>query len=115
MNAKYFIDDKLENLDGDSQVKILYTADHNKEYGFDFLYEKGIIRIDNMKELEKCIFAEYTMNEMREIIRYTLYNVLKKGDIYVSHTAYTNKEREKKVNIYISELESEPDFLALCQ
>ena len=48
------IDDKIENLiNGD--IKLLYTAYHNKNISKEELEEKGIIRVNNWLEIEKIL------------------------------------------------------------
>lgn len=53
------IDDKIENLiNGD--IKLLFTAYHNKNIKEEELKEKGIIRVNNWLEIEKLL-----LNKMR--------------------------------------------------
>lgn len=51
------IDDKIENLiNGD--IKLLYTAYHNKNISKEELEEKGIVRVNNWLEIEKLLLKE---------------------------------------------------------
>lgn len=49
------IDDKLSNLKGKSEVKLLFTAYHNKEITDEELSENGVIRVDGWKDIEKIL------------------------------------------------------------
>lgn len=48
------IDDKISNLDN-AEMKLLYTAYHNKTISDAELKEKGIIRVYNWKDIENIL------------------------------------------------------------
>jgi len=54
INFDIRIDDKVENLNG-SNVKLLFTAWHNKNMGDNELKEKNIIRVNTWKEIEDIL------------------------------------------------------------
>lgn len=49
------IDDKLENLQGDVETSILFTAYHNRDIEEQTLEKEGVIRANNWKEIEKIL------------------------------------------------------------
>ena len=49
------IDDKLSNLKGDAEIKMLFTAYHNKTITDEELKQKGAIRVNGWKEIEKIL------------------------------------------------------------
>lgn len=49
------IDDKLSNLEGKAETKLLFTAYHNKKITQEELEKNGIIRVNNWKEIEKIL------------------------------------------------------------
>lgn len=49
------IDDKLSNLEGKAETKILFTAYHNKEITDDMLKQKRVQRVNSWKEIEKIL------------------------------------------------------------
>lgn len=51
INAEIKIDDKISNLEGDAELKLLITAYHNKEISDDELKEKNIIRVNNWNDI----------------------------------------------------------------
>lgn len=51
------IDDKLENLGTDDEVKILFDAWHNRDYSDKELNKKGIIRVKNWLDIEKILLG----------------------------------------------------------
>lgn len=53
--ADLLIDDRVENLTGDYKFKLLYTCFHNKNISDKELKEKGIVRVNNWKEIEKFV------------------------------------------------------------
>ncbi len=57
VKANIRIDDKLENLEGDGEIKLLYSAYHNREYTDVFLKEKGVRRVSSWKEIEKILLS----------------------------------------------------------
>lgn len=52
------IDDRLKNLEGSVNKKILFTAYHNKNISDNELKEKGIIRVDNWNEITKILLED---------------------------------------------------------
>ena len=46
------IDDKLENLEG-AEIKLLYTAYHNKNISDEELKRCGVIRVDNWLDIKR--------------------------------------------------------------
>lgn len=54
LNCEIKIDDKIENLNG-AEIKILYTAYHNKDINDDELKEKGIIRANNWLDIKNIL------------------------------------------------------------
>lgn len=51
------IDDKLENIE-DADIKLLFTAWHNRDLDDVYLKEKGVIRVNNWKDIEKYFFQK---------------------------------------------------------
>lgn len=49
------IDDKLSNLKGNAETKLLFTAYHNKELTEEELKQNGVIRVNGWKEIEKLL------------------------------------------------------------
>lgn len=49
------IDDRLNNLEGPTKLKLLFTAYHNKDIKEETLKEKEVIRVNNWQEVEKQI------------------------------------------------------------
>jgi len=49
------IDDKLSNLKGKAETKLLFTAHHNKEITDKELKKEGAIRANNWKDIEKIL------------------------------------------------------------
>lgn len=49
------IDDKLSNLQGKAETKLLFTAYHNKTISEDELNKNGAIRVNGWKEIEKIL------------------------------------------------------------
>lgn len=49
------IDDKLSNLGGKAETKLLFTAFHNKNLTKEELRKNGIIRVNNWEEIEKIL------------------------------------------------------------
>lgn len=52
------IDDKIENI-MDADIKILYTAYHNKNISEEELKEKNIIRVNNWKDVYEVLKNEF--------------------------------------------------------
>lgn len=55
INCDIKIDDKLSNLDGIAETKMLFTAYHNKTITKEELNKKGVIRVNSWKEIEKIL------------------------------------------------------------
>lgn len=55
INCDIKIDDKLSNLSGNAQIKMLFTAYHNKELTSEELKENGVIRVNGWKDIEKIL------------------------------------------------------------
>ena len=51
INAEIKIDDKVANLDGAAEVKLLITAYHNKNISDEELKQKNIIRVNNWDDI----------------------------------------------------------------
>ena len=49
------IDDRIENLTGKSETKLLFTAYHNKKIEKSTLTDNNIIRVNNWKEIKKLL------------------------------------------------------------
>ena len=54
MNFDVRIDDRLNNLAG-ADVKLLFSAWHNKNYSDTELKENNVIRVNNWKDVEKIL------------------------------------------------------------
>jgi len=50
------IDDNLKNLEG-AEIKLLFTAYHNKEYSDEYLKENGIIRVNSWLDVKKILLG----------------------------------------------------------
>jgi len=57
VKADIQIDDRLNNLMGDVELKLLYTAHHNKNISKEELDKYGVVRVNNWDEVEKKIFG----------------------------------------------------------
>lgn len=55
INCEIKIDDKLSNLEGKAETKLLFTAFHNKNLTDEELSKKGVIRVNGWKEIEKIL------------------------------------------------------------
>lgn len=55
INCDIKIDDKLSNLSGNAQMKMLFTAYHNKELTDKELEKNGVIRVNGWKDIEKIL------------------------------------------------------------
>lgn len=51
IQAEIKIDDKISNLEGDAELKLLITAHHNEKISDKELKEKNIIRVNNWDEI----------------------------------------------------------------
>lgn len=49
------IDDKLSNLKGKAETKLLFTAYHNQEIANEELNKENVIRVNNWKEIEQIL------------------------------------------------------------
>lgn len=52
------IDDRINNLEGDAPLKLLFDAWHNRDISDEDLKEKGIIRVKNWLEIEKILLED---------------------------------------------------------
>lgn len=55
INADVRIDDNIQKLEGVSELKLLYTAYHNKDITEEELKKQSIKRVNNWKEIEKIL------------------------------------------------------------
>lgn len=55
INAEIKIDDKVDNLEGDAELKLLITAYHNKNISNAELKQKNIIRVNNWNEIAELL------------------------------------------------------------
>lgn len=55
INAEIKIDDKLSNLEGNAEVKLLITAYHNKNISDEELKQKNIIRVNNWNDIANIL------------------------------------------------------------
>lgn len=55
INCEIKIDDKLINLEGNAEKKLLFTAYHNKNIKDEELKEKNVIRVNSWKEIEDIL------------------------------------------------------------
>lgn len=55
INCEIKIDDKLSNLEGNAETKMLFTAYHNKNITDVELKQNGAIRINGWKDIEKIL------------------------------------------------------------
>ena len=55
INCEIKIDDKLSNLEGNAEIKLLFSAYHNREITDEELKEKGVIRVDSWYDIEKIL------------------------------------------------------------
>lgn len=49
------IDDRLENLTGNCETKILFTAYHNEDISDEELKQKNVIRVNSWKDIERIL------------------------------------------------------------
>ncbi len=56
------IDDKLSNLAGKAETKLLFTAYHNKEITQEELEKQGVIRVNSWKEIEALLCKEEVLS-----------------------------------------------------
>lgn len=57
LNVDIKIDDKLSNLDN-ADVKLLFTAYHNKDINSKELSNSGIVRVNSWKDIEKLLLKD---------------------------------------------------------
>lgn len=55
INGDIRIDDKLSNLDGPAQTKLLFASYHNQNHTKEELEQKNVIRVNSWKEIEKIL------------------------------------------------------------
>lgn len=55
INCEIKIDDRISNLSGNAEIKLLFTAYHNKNITDEELKQKGIIRVNTWKDVEKIL------------------------------------------------------------
>lgn len=55
VNCDIKIDDKLSNLDGDAEMKLLFTAYHNKNISEKELENKNVKRVNGWKHIEEIL------------------------------------------------------------
>lgn len=55
INCEIKIDDKLSNLEGNAETKMLFTAYHNKNITDVELKQNGAIRVNGWKDIEKIL------------------------------------------------------------
>lgn len=55
INCDIKIDDKLSNLKGNTETKMLFTAYHNKTIAEEELKQEGVIRVNGWKDVEKIL------------------------------------------------------------
>lgn len=58
INCEIKIDDKLSNLEGNAETKMLFTAYHNKNITDEELKQNGAIRVNGWKNIEKILLNE---------------------------------------------------------
>lgn len=51
------IDDKLSNLEGEAEKRILFTSYHNQEYTKEELEKMDVIRVNSWDEIEKMLLS----------------------------------------------------------
>jgi len=55
INCEIKIDDKLSNLEGNAQIKLLFSAYHNMEISDEELRQNDVIRVNGWKDIEKIL------------------------------------------------------------
>ena len=55
VDADIRIDDSVDKLKGKAEMKLLFTAYHNKNIADDELKEKKLTRVNSWKEIEKIL------------------------------------------------------------
>lgn len=55
INCDVRIDDKMSNLEGNAETKLLFSAYHNKDISNKELEKENIIRVNDWKEIEKIL------------------------------------------------------------
>ena len=51
------IDDRLQNLEGEAESKLLFSAYHNKDISKERLEREGVIRVNGWKDIEKLLLS----------------------------------------------------------
>lgn len=103
LSAKYIIDDRLDNLSEKCDVRILYTAKHNEHYSVKQLYQKQVIRISDIDELEKCILGNYSLVEMKKIIQELFKTLYATKYFSITIKAVVDGYEKKMLEIYTNE------------
>lgn len=60
INADVRIDDNIKNLEGTSELKLLFTAYHNKNLTTEELEKQNVKRVNTWKEIEKILLPKRT-------------------------------------------------------
>ena len=55
IKADIRIDDSIQKLEGDAEIKLLFTAYHNVNISAEELKKKNLIRVNDWKEIEKIL------------------------------------------------------------
>ena len=55
INCEIKIDDKLSNLEGTAETKLLFDAYHNKNIKDEELKQKGVVRVNGWEDIEKML------------------------------------------------------------
>lgn len=55
INCEIKIDDKLSNLAGTAETKLLFDAYHNKNITDEELKQKGAVRVNGWEDIEKML------------------------------------------------------------
>lgn len=76
ISSKYMVDDRVDNLTGNIEIKMLYTARHNESISDRELYEKGIFRVSNMEDIRKVVYSDFSNKEILELVNHYLKCVL---------------------------------------
>lgn len=103
LSAKYIIDDRLDNLSENCNIRILYTAKHNEHYSLKSLYQKQVFRISDIDELEKCILGNYSLVEMKKIIQELFKALYVTKYFSITIKAVVDGYEKKMLEIYINE------------
>lgn len=58
LNCEIKIDDKLSNLSGNAEVKLLFSAYHNKNISEEELKNKNVTRVNDWKDIENLLIND---------------------------------------------------------